>query len=288
MQGLNDPTVLLAFGQRVLLSHGDALCLGDTAYQQFRAEVRGRPWQEAFLAKSLAERKALARRMRDASENIKRSHLPADWIDLDAPACLQWLAHAQADCLIHGHTHRPATHALSSNAQRWVLSDWDPRRPARVGARRGAGLECRGAAARQPCRPLMWPGSAWREWREARVLRRRAIAEPLWRLTLARYPFLQLRDPTDQALLRRLSTLFLAEKEFHGIDGFEVSDEVAVAVAAQACLLVLHLGLERYRGVKGIVMHADQVLARREVMDEDGLVHEYDEVLSGEAMEGGR
>ncbi len=133
----------------------------------------------------------------------------------------------------------------------------------------------------------MWPGSAWREWREARVLRRRAIAEPLWRLTLARYPFLQLRDPTDQALLRRLSTLFLAEKEFHGIDGFEVSDEVAVAVAAQACLLVLHLGLERYRGVKGIVMHADQVLARREVMDEDGLVHEYDEVLSGEAMEGG-
>ncbi len=125
VQGLNDPTVLLAFGQRVLLSHGDALCLGDTAYQQFRAEVRGRPWQEAFLAKSLAERKALARRMRDASENIKRSHLPADWIDLDAPACLQWLAHAQADCLIHGHTHRPATHALSSNAQRWVLSDWD-------------------------------------------------------------------------------------------------------------------------------------------------------------------
>ena len=125
VQGLNDPTVLLAFGQRVLLSHGDALCLGDTAYQQFRAEVRGRPWQEAFLAKSLAERKALARRMRDASENIKRSHLPADWADLDAPACLLWLAHAQADCQIHGHTHRPAVHTLSSRAQRWVLSDWD-------------------------------------------------------------------------------------------------------------------------------------------------------------------
>ena len=133
----------------------------------------------------------------------------------------------------------------------------------------------------------MWLDRVWREWREARVLRRRAIPEQLWRLTLARYPFLQLRDPTDQAQLRRLSTLFLAEKEFHGIDGFEVSDEVAVAVAAQACLLVLHLGLERYRGVKGIVMHADQVLARREVMDEDGLVHEFDEVLSGEAMEGG-
>lgn len=125
VQGLPDPTVLLAFGKRVLLSHGDALCLDDTAYQQFRTEVRGKPWQDAFLAKSLAERKAIARRMRDASETIKRAHMPADWVDLDEPACLQWLAHARADVLIHGHTHRPAMHALSSSAQRWVLSDWD-------------------------------------------------------------------------------------------------------------------------------------------------------------------
>lgn len=127
----------------------------------------------------------------------------------------------------------------------------------------------------------------WRAWRESRLLQRRAIPDPLWRLTLARYPFLDLQPPDDQAQLRRLTTLFLADKEFHGIDGFEVTDEVAVAVAAQACLLILHLGLERYGGFVGIVMHADQVLAQREVMDEDGLVHEYEEELSGEAMEGG-
>jgi len=127
----------------------------------------------------------------------------------------------------------------------------------------------------------------WRAWRESRLLQRRAIPDLLWRLTLARYPFLHLEHPDEQAQLRRLATLFLAEKEFHGIAGFEVTDEVAVAVAAQACLLVLHLGLERYGGFIGIVMHADQVLARREVMDEDGLVHEYEEELSGEAMEGG-
>lgn len=125
MQGLSDPTVLLAFGQRILLSHGDALCLDDLAYQQFRAEVRGKAWQDNFLARPLAERKALARRMRDASEGIKRAKMPDNWADLDPNACLQWLAHAQSDLLIHGHTHRPATHALSRDKQRMVLSDWD-------------------------------------------------------------------------------------------------------------------------------------------------------------------
>jgi Mlc titration factor MtfA (ptsG expression regulator) len=134
----------------------------------------------------------------------------------------------------------------------------------------------------------MWRAlvKGWQQRREARILQQRAIPEPLWQLSLARYPFLRL-PANDDARLRRLSTLFLAEKEFHGIDGFAVTDEVAVAVAAQACLLVLNLGLERYRGFVGIVMHADQVLARREVVDDAGLVHEYDEELSGEAMEGG-
>lgn len=125
VQDLSDPTVLIAFDQRILLSHGDALCLDDAAYQQFRAEVRGKPWQTRFLAQSLAARKAAARQMRDASENIKREQTPNAWSDLDTQACLQWLAHAQADTLIHGHTHRPATHTLSEGKQRWVLSDWD-------------------------------------------------------------------------------------------------------------------------------------------------------------------
>lgn len=126
-----------------------------------------------------------------------------------------------------------------------------------------------------------------RSWRETRLLKRHAIPEPLWQRTLVQYPFLQLSDAHDRSRLRRLSTLFLGEKEFHGAAGFEISDQVAVAVAAQACLLILHLGLDHYHGFVGIVMHADQVLARREEMDEDGLVHEFDELLAGEAMEGG-
>ena len=91
----------------------------------------------------------------------------------------------------------------------------------------------------------------------------------------------------DLAALRRLSSLFLATKEFHGAAGFVVTDEMAVAVAAQACLPILHLGLQRYDGFVGIVMHESEVVARREVTDEDGIVHAYDEELAGEAMEGG-
>jgi Mlc titration factor MtfA (ptsG expression regulator) len=129
--------------------------------------------------------------------------------------------------------------------------------------------------------------SAWRKLRDERTLRRRAIPDALWQLTLARYPFLARRSAADLVKLRELTTLFLAGKEFHGGQGMEISDEIAVAIAAQACLPVLELGLEHYAGFVGIVVHPDEVVARREVMDEDGIVHHYDETLSGEAMEGG-
>jgi MtfA peptidase len=127
----------------------------------------------------------------------------------------------------------------------------------------------------------------WRSWRDQRAARRRAIPDALWQTTLERYPFLAWRTQADLDELRRLASIFLDRKEFHGADGFEVTDDVAVAVAAQACLPVLRLGLEPYDAFVGIVMHADEVVAQREVQDEDGLVHTYDEVIAGEAMEGG-
>ena len=96
---------------------------------------------------------------------------------------------------------------------------------------------------------------ALRDCRERRAVERHAIPDALWELTLLRYPFLAQRSAADQAELRRLCSLFLADKEFHGAGGFEVTDEVAVAVAAQACLPVLRLGLAWYDGFVGIVMH---------------------------------
>lgn len=129
--------------------------------------------------------------------------------------------------------------------------------------------------------------STWRQWREQRTLAQRAIPDALWSSTLDRYPFLATLPLDEATRLREMATLFLDCKEFTGAGGLEVTDEMAVAVAAQACLPVLHLGLGWYDGFVGIVMHADEVVARRNVMDENGVVHDYDEALTGEAMDGG-
>ncbi|HEV8691484.1 MAG TPA: M90 family metallopeptidase [Ideonella sp.] len=130
----------------------------------------------------------------------------------------------------------------------------------------------------------------WRRvsgWREERALQRHAIPDALWDMVLAAYPFIASRPADDLQALRRLASLFLARKEFHGAQSLQVTDEMAVAIAVQACLPILKLGIEAYDGFVGIVVHPDEVVAAREVMDEDGIVHQYDEVLTGEAMEGG-
>ncbi len=123
MQGLNDPTVLdLGANLRILLSHGDALCLDDHDYLAFRAQVRQPDWQTAFLAKPLAERQTYARNARQQSEARKQTH--TDYADVDTAAARAWLTATHAQVLIHGHTHKPAAHDLAHGLSRWVLSDW--------------------------------------------------------------------------------------------------------------------------------------------------------------------
>jgi MtfA peptidase len=133
-------------------------------------------------------------------------------------------------------------------------------------------------------------GRLWRGWQAARersAVQRRAIPDDLWKRTLIRYPFLQRREPADAAELRRLTSLFLDRKEFDCTGGLKLTNALAVSIAAQAALPVLRLGLEHYDGFVGIVVHPEPVVARRSHADDDGVVHEYDEPLAGEAMEGG-
>ena len=134
------------------------------------------------------------------------------------------------------------------------------------------------------------PGRLTRWWsarRDEAALRRKPIADDLWKRTLVRYPFLRSGSEPGAPTLRRLTSLFLDRKEFTAVAPVRLSNDVVVAVAAQACLPILHLGLDRYDGFIGIVLHPDQVTARRQHLDDDGVMHEYDEVLSGEAVQGG-
>lgn len=124
--------------------------------------------------------------------------------------------------------------------------------------------------------------------RETRALQRKAIPDALWQLTLRRFPFLCHRPEADLIVLRRMSSLFLDSKEFYGVDGFELRNDVVVAVAAQACLPVLKLGLSPcYDSFVGIVMHANTVVASRQTVDASGVVHAYEEILAGEVVDGG-
>lgn len=118
------------------------------------------------------------------------------------------------------------------------------------------------------------------------------ISAALWLNTLGQYPFLAALTLPEQAKLRALAALFLQRKEFTGAHGLEVTDAMAVAIAAQACLPLLHLGAPRaalawYDDFVGIVVHPGDALARRTTTDEAGVVHHYHEVLLGEAMERG-
>jgi UDP-2,3-diacylglucosamine hydrolase len=125
-QPLADPTVLDAWGRRVVLTHGDAWCLEDHEYQQFRAMVRSTAWQADFMSRPLEERIALAGKIRAESEQRKTgASSPADWADVDRALAVQELqAHDSAD-LVHGHTHRPGSEVLAPGRRRHVLSDWD-------------------------------------------------------------------------------------------------------------------------------------------------------------------
>lgn len=123
---LPDPYVLSLPAWQFVLSHGDALCTDDHDYQAFRALARRPDWQATFLGKSLPERKAMAIAARQQSKSAKRDK--ADYLmDVNAGATDDFLrAHGYAT-LIHGHTHRPATHdhlVDGIHVERWVLADW--------------------------------------------------------------------------------------------------------------------------------------------------------------------
>jgi len=123
---LADPTIIDLYGERVLLTHGDALCTADLSYQRLRSVVRDPAWQRRFLRLPLATRRALADEARAGS----RAHTglsAAGIMDASEEAVVRVMSRCGVRKLVHGHTHRPAVHELmldGAGAQRIVLGAW--------------------------------------------------------------------------------------------------------------------------------------------------------------------
>ncbi len=123
---LDDYTVVALGADRALLTHGDLLCTLDTKYQEFRRFVRGPANQQRFLAMPLAERRRIAAQTREGTQS-SMAEKAAGIMDVSEDEVLRMMREHDADVLIHGHTHRPATHRLELDgrpATRYVLGDW--------------------------------------------------------------------------------------------------------------------------------------------------------------------
>ncbi len=130
-QLLPDYAVITCAGQPALLMHGDLLCTDDTAYQQFRMQSRKPEWQQHMLAHSLPARRAFAEHARQASQahqaQLKDAQQLESITDVNQQAVIETMQRYGVRRLIHGHTHRPARHALDIQgqvAERIVLGDW--------------------------------------------------------------------------------------------------------------------------------------------------------------------
>ena len=122
-QLLADPTVIDLYGEPTLLMHGDSLCTADTQYQAFRCTARDPLWQKQLLARSLEDRRTLAGDFRAMSKEAN-SNKAEDIMDVTPSEVDEVMREYGVKQLIHGHTHRPATHTVSAG-YRWVLGDWD-------------------------------------------------------------------------------------------------------------------------------------------------------------------
>lgn len=132
---LEDMTVLELAGQRVMIAHGDRFCIDDSSYMQARQQFLEPGWQQAFLQRSIEERKSIALDLRAQSEDSKK-HKPSEIMDVNPGEIMRIVGEYDLDILIHGHTHRPYVHQLQNNGKevrRYVLGEWSTERSVMYG-----------------------------------------------------------------------------------------------------------------------------------------------------------
>jgi Mlc titration factor MtfA (ptsG expression regulator) len=126
-----------------------------------------------------------------------------------------------------------------------------------------------------------------RNWRRQRALAQVQVGPAQWAGVESRLTFLGHLDHDERQRLRALAREFIATKEWNAAQGLTLTPTIQLTIALQACLPILHLGLDHYRGWLGIVVYPGDFVIPRSVIDEDGVVHEYDDPVLGEAWEGG-
>ena len=125
-------------------------------------------------------------------------------------------------------------------------------------------------------------------WRRRRILAHRSIPDALWHQTMADIPSMSVLDAKSLERLRAISLLFLHEKSLEPAGGLVLDDSMRVRIAALACRPILELGLDCYNGFVSVIVYPGEFLVRnRERVDEAGVVHTQDEILSGEAWDQG-
>jgi MtfA peptidase len=127
----------------------------------------------------------------------------------------------------------------------------------------------------------------FKNWQRQRALARVQVDAAQWAAAEAQLPFLGHLDADERQRLRHMVRDFLADKEWTGARGLPLTPAIQLSIALQACLLTLNLGPDHYRGWLGIVVYPGDFVIPRSLMDEDGVVHEYDDPVLGEAWEGG-
>ena len=126
-----------------------------------------------------------------------------------------------------------------------------------------------------------------RDWKRRRVLEKHAVDDALWERVAGSLPFLAGLSADEAQRLKDMAILFLAEKELASLRGVELSDADRLSIAIQACLPVLELGLEWYEGWVGVLVYPGDFRVKHEEMDDNGVLHEWEDDLAGESWEGG-
>jgi hypothetical protein len=122
-----------------------------------------------------------------------------------------------------------------------------------------------------------------RLWWDQRVRGREPIPASEWEALCADLPLLAGYSPEERARLRALAGRFLYGKSIYGAGGLVIDDAMRRLIAVQACVPLLNLGPEWYRGWSSVIVYRDEFLAPHEWTDEDGVVHRAERELSGES-----